>query len=164
MRQVIGLFYERLEWITKDFVNSNCIRDFFDHNVNEARSYFDKLTYLSRSYYHVDMDVPPSPSVAFDTEMANDSASMWVSCDAMPAAFVEFDISINYDGDSLEMCDEVVYSPFVKLFDQEPHVYAYDSWSGQALDGEYVYIFPMLPPPRIYSGIMLSKHIIFWYA
>ncbi|GAB2273355.1 hypothetical protein Dimus_008153, partial [Dionaea muscipula] len=51
----------------------------------------------------------------------------------MPRTFVEFDSSINCDGDSLEMCDEVTYLPFVKFHDLVPHMI--DSWSGQALDG-----------------------------
>ncbi|GAB2292453.1 hypothetical protein Dimus_026692, partial [Dionaea muscipula] len=66
-------------------------------------------------------DVPPSPSVTIATKMTNDNAWIWVSRDAMPSAFVEFDSNINCDSDVLEMCDEMTYSPFVKLYDLEPH-------------------------------------------
>ncbi|GAB2288557.1 hypothetical protein Dimus_022887, partial [Dionaea muscipula] len=63
-------------------------------------------------------DVLPSSFVAFATNMTNDSAWMWVNRDVMPSAFVEFDGSINCNSDLLEMCEEVAYSPFVKLYDQ----------------------------------------------
>ncbi|GAB2295321.1 hypothetical protein Dimus_029493 [Dionaea muscipula] len=78
--------------------------------VNEAWSYFDDLATLSRSYYQFDAveeDLPPLPSVAFDTDIANDSVLLWVHCDSMPSASVEFDSSIDCDGDLLEMSDEV---------------------------------------------------------
>ncbi|GAB2270986.1 hypothetical protein Dimus_005842, partial [Dionaea muscipula] len=77
-------------------------------------------------------DLSPSPSIEFAFKMTNDSAWMWVSCDAKPSALVEFNSSINCDGELFEMCDEVTCSPFVELHDLVPHMI--DSWSGQALD------------------------------
>ncbi|GAB2278958.1 hypothetical protein Dimus_013627, partial [Dionaea muscipula] len=102
-----------LEWITKDFVNSSCVRDFLDLNVVEAWNYFDELATLSHIYYHsktveeVMPNAPPSPSVALlSTEITNDGALMWGGSDSVTPAFVESESSNICDGDFLEICDE----------------------------------------------------------
>ncbi|GAB2285845.1 hypothetical protein Dimus_020285, partial [Dionaea muscipula] len=51
-------------------------------------------------------DTPPSPSIAFATEITNGSTLTWECCDSMPSACVKFYHDTIGDGDLLEICDE----------------------------------------------------------